>query len=151
MAGLLWRAYAPLGGIRESSLFSWLVAIPMWFGGGLIPTYIVIQPSASVKHTAYFALIGLVSSFNIIICRTFLASLPYELQEAAKDRRPQRFCDTAQNPILPLSKPILAVLCLYYAVGHWNDYFNAMIYVNNKKLSDSAGVFVGDFAAESEY
>ena len=76
-------------------------------------------------------LIGLVSSFNIIICRTFLASLPYELQEAAKIDGCNDFA-ILRRIILPLSKPILAVLCLYYAVGHWNDYFNAMIYVNNK-------------------
>ena len=112
-------------------LFSWLVAIPMWFGGGLIPTYIVINRLHLLNTPLILLLIGLVSSFNIIICRTFLASLPYELQEAAKIDGCNDFA-ILRRIILPLSKPILAVLCLYYAVGHWNDYFNAMIYVNNK-------------------
>lgn len=78
-------------------------------------------------------LIGLVSSFNIIICRTFLSSLPYELQEAAKIDGCSDFA-ILRRIVLPLSKPILAVLCLYYAVGHWNDYFNAMIFVSNKRF-----------------
>ncbi len=112
-------------------LFSWLVAIPMWFGGGLIPTYIVINRLHLLNTPLILLLIGLVSSFNIIICRTFLASLPYELQEAAKIDGCNDFA-ILRRIILPLSKPILAVLCLYYEVGHWNDYFNAMIYVNNK-------------------
>lgn len=114
-------------------LFSWLVAIPMWFGGGLIPTYIVINRLNLLNTPVILILIGLVSSFNIIICRTFLSSLPYELQEAAKIDGCSDFA-ILRRIVLPLSKPILAVLCLYYAVGHWNDYFNAMIFVSNKRF-----------------
>lgn len=114
-------------------LFSWLVAIPMWFGGGLIPTYIVINRLNLLNTPVILILIGLVSSFNIIICRTFLSSLPYELQEAAKIDGCSDFA-ILRRIVLPLSKPIVAVLCLYYAVGHWNDYFNAMIFVSNKRF-----------------
>lgn len=114
-------------------LFSWLVAIPMWFGGGLIPTYIVINRLNLLNTPVILILIGLVSSFNIIICRTFLSSLPYELQEAAKIDGCSDFA-ILRRIVLPLSKPIIAVLCLYYAVGHWNDYFNAMIFVSNKRF-----------------
>lgn len=114
-------------------LFSLLVAIPMWFGGGLIPTYIVINRLNLLNTPVILILIGLVSSFNIIICRTFLSSLPYELQEAAKIDGCSDFA-ILRRIVLPLSKPIIAVLCLYYAVGHWNDYFNAMIFVSNKRF-----------------
>lgn len=114
-------------------LFNWLIAIPMWFGGGMIPTYIVINKLHLLNTPAILLVIGLVSSFNIIICRTFLSSLPYELQEAARIDGCNDF-SILFRIILPLSKPIIAVLCLYYAVGHWNDYFNAMIYVSNKNL-----------------
>lgn len=113
--------------------FSMLIAIPMWFGGGLIPTYIVINRLQLLNTPYILLIIGLVSSFNIIICRTFLSSLPYGLQEAAQI---DGCCDFAIlfRIVLPLSKPILAVLALYYAVGHWNDYFNAMIYVSDKNM-----------------
>ena len=114
-------------------LLNWFIAIPMWFGGGLIPTYVVINRLHLVNTPFVLLVLGLVNSFNIIICRTFISSLPYELQESAK----MDGCSDIGilwRVVVPLSKPIIAVLCLYYAVGHWNDYFNAMIYVSNKNL-----------------
>ena len=114
-------------------IFSWFIAIPMWFGGGLIPTYIVVNSLHLVNTPVVLLVLGLVSSFNIIICRTFLSSLPYELQESAKMDGCSDF-GILWKIVLPLSKPIIAVLCLYYAVGHWNDYFSAMIYVSDKNL-----------------
>lgn len=112
-------------------IFNWFIAIPMWFGGGLIPTYIVINSLNLVNTPVILLIMGLVSSFNIIICRTFISSLPYELQEAAKIDGCSDF-GILWKVVVPVSKPIIAVLCLYYAVGHWNDYFNAMIYVSDK-------------------
>lgn len=114
-------------------IFNWFIAIPMWFGGGLIPTYIVVNRLHLVNTPAVLLILGLVSSFNIIICRTFIASLPYELQESAKIDGCSDF-GILWKIVVPLSKPIIAVLCLYYAVGHWNDYFNAMIYVSDKNF-----------------
>lgn len=114
-------------------IFSWFIAIPMWFGGGLIPTYIVVNSLHLVNTPVVLLVLGLVSSFNIIICRTFLSSLPYELQESAKMDGCSDF-GILWKIVMPLSKPIIAVLCLYYAVGHWNDYFSAMIYVSDKNL-----------------
>ncbi len=114
-------------------IFSWFIAIPMWFGGGLIPTYIVVNSLHLVNTPVVLLVLGLVSSFNIIICRTFISSLPYELQESAKMDGCSDF-GILWKIVLPLSKPIIAVLCLYYAVGHWNDYFSAMIYVSDKNL-----------------
>lgn len=115
------------------SFFSWLIAIPMWFGGGLIPTYLVVNKLHLINTPIVLVILGLVSSFNIIICRSYISSLPHELQEAAKIDGCSDF-GILFKIILPLSKPILAVLALYYAVGHWNDFFNAMIYVNDKNL-----------------
>ena len=114
-------------------IFSWFIAIPMWFGGGLIPTYIVVNSLHLINTPVVLLVLGLVSSFNIIICRTFLSSLPYELQESAKMDGCSDF-GILWKIVMPLSKPIIAVLCLYYAVGHWNDYFSAMIYVSDKNL-----------------
>lgn len=114
-------------------VFNWFIAIPMWFGGGLIPTYLVVNSLHLVNTPIVLLVLGLVSSFNIIICRTFMDSLPYELQEAAKIDGCSDF-GILLKVILPISKPIIAVLCLYYAVGHWNDYFNAMIYISDKNF-----------------
>lgn len=119
--------------LHGRKIFSWFIAIPMWFGGGLIPTYIVVNSLHLINTPVVLLVLGLVSSFNIIICRTFLSSLPYELQESAKMDGCSDF-GILWKIVMPLSKPIIAVLCLYYAVGHWNDYFSAMIYVSDKNL-----------------
>lgn len=111
--------------------FNWYIAIPMWFGGGLIPTYLVVKSVGLLNTPVVLIVLGLVSSYNVIVCRTFIQSLPYELQEAARIDGCSDF-RILWRIIAPLSKPILAVLALYYAVGHWNNYFSAMIYVNNK-------------------
>lgn len=124
-------------------LLNWFIAIPMWFGGGLIPTFLVVD-SLNLVNTPYVLLIlGLVSSYNLIICRTYMSSLPYELQEAAKIDGANDFRVLARI-VLPVSAPIIAVLALYYAVGHWNSYFSALIYVNNKEWQ-TLQVFLREF------
>lgn len=113
-------------------IWNWYIAIPMWFSGGLIPTYLTVFKIGLVNNPLVLLLIGLVSSYNIIICRTFMSSLPYELQEAAKIDGCSDF-QVFRRIILPLSAPVTAVLSLYYAVSHWNSYFTPMIYINNKE------------------
>ncbi len=112
-----------------------VMVFTMYFSGGLIPTYIVIRNLHLVDTRALMIILGSVSVYNIILIRTFFQSnLPTELQEAA-------FIDGCSNTrffvlfALPLSKAIIAVIALYLAVGYWNSYFNAMIYLNsnNKK------------------
>ena len=110
---------------------NWFIAIPMWFTGGLIPTYLTVDSLGLVNKPIVLILIGLVSSYNIIICRSFMSSLPYELQEAAKIDGASDF-QILRHIILPLSGGTIAVLCLYYGVTHWNSYFNPMIYLNNR-------------------
>lgn len=112
-------------------VWNWYIAIPMWINGGLIPTYLVVNSMKLVNTPVVLLIMGLVSSYNIIICRTYMSSLPYELQEAAKIDGCSDF-QILLRIVLPVSAPIIAVLSLYYAVGHWNNYFTAMIYVNNK-------------------
>ena len=113
--------------------FNWFIAIPMWFGGGLIPTYLTVNSYGLVNSPLVLVILGLVSSYNLIICRTYLSGLPFELQESAKIDGANEF-QIMFLIVLPLSSAILGVLTLYYAVGHWNDYFNPMIYVNNKNF-----------------
>ena len=117
--------------LRGRNGFINIVIITMLFGGGMIPAYLLVS-SLNLLDT-YWALWlpGAISAFNFIIVKNYFQGLPMELEEAAKIDGCNDFA-ILRRIILPLSKPILAVLCLYYAVGHWNDYFNAMIYVNNK-------------------
>ena len=108
-----------------------LMVFTMYFGGGLIPTYITIKNLGLVDTRALMIILGSVSVYNIILIRTFFQSnLPTELQEAA-------FIDGCTNTrfffqfALPLSSAIIAVIALYLAVGYWNSYFNALIYINS--------------------
>ena len=110
------------------------ITITMFFSGGIIPTYLVVQKLGLINHLSALILPGAISSYNLIIMRTFFqSSIPYELQESA-------FIDGCSNTrtllsiILPLSAPILAVIALYYAVAHWNAYFNAMLYLTEREL-----------------
>ncbi len=106
----------------------------MWFGGGLIPTFIVVKKLGLVNTPYVLLLLGLVSVYNCIICRSFISSsIPGELQEAARIDGANDF-QIVWRIIFPLSGPVLAILALYYALGHWNGYFNALIYLDNRKL-----------------
>lgn len=106
----------------------------MWFGGGLIPTFIVVKNLGLVNTPYVLLLLGLISVYNCIICRSFISSsIPGELQEAARIDGASDF-QIVWRIIFPLSGPVLAILALYYALGHWNSYFNALIYLDNRKL-----------------
>ena len=105
-----------------------MVIVTMLFSGGMIPNYLVF--TAYGLYDSYWALIlpGLVSPFNMIIIKKFFADLPQELEDAA-------YVDGAGDLkifariALPLSKPVIASISLFYGVGFWNDYFNSMIYL----------------------
>jgi len=115
------------------NLFTILFTFTMFFGGGLIPTYLVIRSLGLINNFWVMILPGTISVFNVIIARTFFKSaIPAELQEAAMIDG----CSNIGIPVrivIPLSKPILAVLALFYAVAHWNAFFNALIYLNDRE------------------
>jgi len=102
----------------------------MYFSAGLIPTYIVVRTVGLYDKPYTLIVLGSFYAFNMILTRTyFKATIPQELIDAAS-------IDGCSTPylfvrvILPISKAIIAVVALYYAVGHWNSYFNALIYVS---------------------
>ena len=108
--------------------------IPMFFGGGLIPTYLTVTKTLNLHNWAAVILVGGVSTYNMIIMRTFFqTSIPFELQEAAEIDGSTPF-GTLLQIILPLSIPVICVIGLYYGVGIWNSYFSALIYVSDKNL-----------------
>lgn len=111
-----------------------LLVFTMFFSGGLIPTYMVVNGIGLVNTRLALVLLGSVSVYNMIIARTFFQNtLPEELMEAAA----LDGCGTGRfffQIALPLSKAIIAVIALYIAVSHWNAYFTAMIYTTDTKL-----------------
>ncbi|MGG1519356.1 carbohydrate ABC transporter permease [Paenibacillus oryzisoli] len=110
-----------------------IIVITMFFSGGLIPTFLLIK-ELGMYNTRWALLIpGLTTAFYIIITRSFLQGIPDSLTESAKIDGANDVHILARI-IVPLSKPILAVLALFYAVGHWNSYVPAMIYLSNAKL-----------------
>ncbi|MBO4297637.1 MAG: carbohydrate ABC transporter permease [Clostridia bacterium] len=116
------------------NFFMTLLLITMFFGGGLIPTYLVMNGLGVVNTIWAMVIPGAVSVYNVIVMRTYLnTSIPYELQEAATVDGASNFA-LLFRIVLPLSKPILAVLVLFYGVAHWNSFFNALIYISDKKL-----------------
>ena len=106
----------------------------MFFSGGMIPTYIQIR-SLGILNTMWAMILpGALSVYNMIIARTFIDStIPKELFESAKIDGASEF-RCFWSIVLPLSKAIIAVLVLYYAVGHWNAYFSAFIYLTKREL-----------------
>ncbi len=107
--------------------------ITMYFGGGLIPTYLTIR-SLGLLQTRWSVLLpGAMSVYNMIVMRTYMRTqIPQELLECSQ----LDGCGNIRylvSIVLPLSGPILAVIGLYYAVGHWNAYFDAMIYLSGSR------------------
>ncbi|MBQ6646525.1 MAG: carbohydrate ABC transporter permease [Clostridia bacterium] len=110
-----------------------LLVFTMFFSGGIIPLYLVVRSLDLIDTIWALVLPGAISMSNVIIARTFyVSSIPAGLLDAAK-------IDGCNNVrfffriALPLSKAIMAVITLYYAVGLWNDYFNAMIYMKTRE------------------
>lgn len=111
-----------------------LFTFTMIFSGGMIPTYILIKNLHMLNSIWAMIIPGAVSVYNLMIARTFIqSSIPQELYEAAEIDG----CSDVHyfaKIVLPLSKSIIAVLVLFYAIGHWNAYFNAFLYLDDRKL-----------------
>ena len=112
------------------SVFTFFVAFTMFFSGGLIPTYLVINAYGMLDTFWVMVIPGAISTYNMIIMRTFFQNIPVELEEAATIDG----CNDMQTlwrVILPLSTASLMTIGMFYAVGHWNAWFNAVIYLRD--------------------
>lgn len=113
--------------------FNTLFLITMFFGGGLMPTYLLVSNLGLINSPLALILPGAVNVWNIILARTYFKSIPHDLYEAA-------MLDGASDiqyffkVLLPVCKPIIMVLFLYQFVGMWNGYFDAMIYLEDQSL-----------------
>lgn len=118
--------------LKGRKLILTMFIVTMYFSGGMIPAYLNVRSMGLLDTRLFMLISGLVTPTNIIICRTYFAnSVPWELQEAA-------FIDGASDIyvfrkiMMPLARPLLAVMSITYAVGHWNNYFNALIYLSDE-------------------
>lgn len=114
--------------LKGRNFFMGLIVFTMYFSGGLIPNFINIKNLGLLNTWWVFGLVGAVSSYNLIVARTFFASgVPRELEEAAEIDG----CSAAGTffkIVLPLSKAMLGVIMLYYVVAHWNNFSTALYY-----------------------
>lgn len=110
-----------------------LVVFTMWFGGGLIPTFLLYKSLGLVNNFWVYILPGLISPWNLLLLRNFFIQIPDSLEESAK-------IDGANDLtiffriVLPLSTAAIATISLFYAVAHWNAWFDSLIFMNDKQM-----------------
>lgn len=115
------------------NLFSGIILFTMFFHGGLIPSYLLIKDLGMINTIWVMIIPNAVSVWNVIITRTyFQTTIPIELREASQIDGCRNFAFLLRI-VLPLSMPIIAVIALFYAVGHWNEFMRALIYLNDEK------------------
>ena len=111
-----------------------LIVFTLFFNGGLIPTYLLVGQTLQMQDTVWALIVPTaINTFNLIILKTAFESVPASLEEAARIDGANDFTILFRI-VLPLSLPALAVVVLFYAVGHWNAYFNALIYIRSRDL-----------------
>ena len=119
--------------VRGRNFLLNMVIISMFFSGGMIPGYLLISNWLGMKGSYWSVLLpGAISAYNMMIVKNFFAGLPQELEESAHIDGCNDLL-TLIKIVLPLSLPVLATFGLFYAVGHWNSYFSAMIYLSNAR------------------
>ncbi|OME96726.1 MULTISPECIES: carbohydrate ABC transporter permease [Paenibacillus] len=120
-------------GLIGKKFYMILCVITMYFSGGLIPSYLLIK-DLHLMNTFWVMIIpGIISVWNMIIFRTFFMGLPDGLEESARIDGCNHI-NTFFRIVLPVSGPVIATLSLFTAVGHWNSWFDASIYISNQDL-----------------
>ena len=119
--------------LRGRGPLTFLIFFTMLFSGGMVPSYLLIKELGLIDSYAALILPGLMSAWNILLMRNFFQNIPDSLEESA-------MLDGASDPlifariILPVSKPVLATIFLFSAVGYWNNYFSTVLYVNRREM-----------------
>lgn len=115
-------------------VFLFVILFTMFFSGGLIPTYLLVRDLGLINTVWALLLPKAAAAWNILVAMAFFSlTIPRELQDAAEIDGCSPF-GFFMRIVLPLSKPIIAVMALFYAVGHWNQYFDALIYLSNRDI-----------------
>ena len=120
---------------KLNGFLTMLVFIPMVFNGGLVSTYFIVSQFLHLKNTLWTLILPLsVSSFNVVICRTFFkTTIPEELIESAKMDGATQFKIFFQI-VLPISLPVIATIGLFLCFAYWNDWYQSMLYIDNQRL-----------------
>ncbi|GIQ65385.1 protein LplC [Paenibacillus cisolokensis] len=119
--------------LKGRNLFLVLIVITMFFSGGMIPEYLLVKNLRLLDSIWALILPGMVNAFYLLIAKTFFSSIPVELEESARMDGAGHF-RILTSLILPLSLPVLATLSLFYAVGRWNGFMDALLYITNTNL-----------------
>ncbi|CAM3229332.1 carbohydrate ABC transporter permease [Filibacter tadaridae] len=117
--------------LKGRGLIMAFIVFTIFFSGGLIPTYLLIHDLGMLNTFWVMVIPNAVAVWNIIIMRTFFQAIPHELEESAKIDGCGNF-RILWSIVLPLSFPVIAVMVLFYSVGHWNSYFQALIYLQDQ-------------------
>ena len=122
-------------GYKLNGFLTMVVFIPMVFNGGLVSTYYVVSQLLELKNTVWALILPLsVSSFNVVVCRTFFkTTVPESLIESAKMDGASQFTIFAKI-VLPISQPVLATIGLFLCFAYWNDWYQSMLYIEDSKL-----------------
>ena len=120
---------------KLKGFYTWVVFIPMIFNGGMVASYVVNANILGLKNTLWALIMPLaVSSFNIIVCKTFFRStIPDSIIESAKIDGASQLRIFGMI-VLPISKPVLATIGLFLTFGYWNDWFQSSLYISNANL-----------------
>ena len=118
--------------LRLNKVITPLVVFTMYFAGGMIPNYIVITQWLGLQDSMWSIILpNAISTFNLLVMKSFFAGLPEELEEAAAIDGMNTY-QIFLKIIIPLSKPIIASMCLFYMVTMWNEWFTPMLYLDSK-------------------
>jgi ABC-type glycerol-3-phosphate transport system permease component len=102
----------------------------MLFGAGIIPNYLLIKALGMLDTYASLIIPGAISAFNLVVIRNFFMNLPRELLDSARVDGASEW-RVLGSIVIPLSKAVIAVIALFYGVGYWNSFFNALLYIND--------------------
>lgn len=117
-----------------NKLLTLLIVFTMFFGGGLIPTYLLVYKTLHLGNSLLALIVpGAISTYNLIVMRTSFKQIPESLEESARIDGANDF-GILFRIVLPLSMPIVSVMILFYGVGHWNSWFGAMLYLREREL-----------------
>lgn len=116
--------------VPGNKFFMMLFMVTMYFSGGMIPSFLLVNGLGLYNTRLVLVILGAFNTYNCIICRSFFQAMPRELEESAAIDGCS-VIGTFVKIILPLSKALIGVMVLYFAVVHWNSYFNAMIYIRD--------------------
>lgn len=122
-------------GYKLRPIYKWIVFIPMVFNGGMFASYVVIANILNLRNSVWSLILPLAcSSFSVTICKTFFrTTVPDSIVESAKIDGAGQFRIFGQI-VLPISKPVIATIGMFAAFGYWNDWFQASLYISEKKL-----------------